>query len=77
MHLNFVVEQDGRLTLAVVFTDATLSAVALTADGRILADGFYIMPSTEEEFLSRNLDAVRADGFPTQVLEDLRTLVDS
>jgi len=76
MHLNFVIEENGRTSLAHVFQTPRCTAVALTADGRVLADDeFYIMPSDDDEFLGRRLDVIEENGFGTSVLRLLKNAV--
>jgi hypothetical protein len=76
MHLNFVIEENGTISLAHVFQTPRCTAVALTADGRVLADDeFYIMPSDDDEFLCRRPDVIEADGFKADVLRCLKNAV--
>ena len=77
MNFNFIIEKDGRMSLAAIFTSERLSAVALTFDGRVLDDSvaFYIMPSDPAEFCRRDPDCVETSGFDAGVLLALQDAV--
>ena len=75
MHLNFIIKHDGELELAKIFTDVRLQPVALTAGGQILVDDeFYILPSGEEELLTRRPDVIEESHFSADRLRELQSL---